>query len=710
MLAGVPCIALGVVERLSSGAAMELSREPASQDEIQEQVASRGRSRFERQDYEGALEALRGLDLTSVKNRLQKTIELLKRSKRTRNKPENVRIFLAPRSATALLYAFVCRAKCLDQLNQPQDAAELCKQVIQAVEEVFPNGFFAPPVSDWVIDEFIELAMEACVLLPRLHTKAGELRRAINAYRHALVSPISVKPLLRLAVKKELALELLYGGCEAPPLVSNPDLLDDRSRSQFVPANNIEEGVLLLMLAQQEAWDPAAMEHLCFGLSTSEQFGLLAELYEQTMPGNYSRPERWYSLALSHLGEGNYDLVMNLVSKALRESPNDVPILLLAGKLCSRNAELATEGLPWAERAVEQAIGSYEGLKGKAYHVLGVVLGVSARAALSDTERQDLQGRSLRALSEAVAYEPSDVDMMYDLALQYAEVRRIVPAMQFVRDSLEWSGGTHVKSWRLLALLLSAQQRWEDAIEACNAGMEAVTCKSEEGLLLRTLGKIQVAALQYKSALGTYKRLLSLMEIRAKRKLACLTMDEPAGPRTPRSAPHAREASDLHSVNKSDQEEGVRETDVWMDLAQVYIALEQWDDADTCVDHPCLSRYEPGHWYVTGLLEEAQAGDNKDEAYAAYENALAMDPTHAPSMIRLGVLLSQGGASSAPLARSYLTDALHIDPTDHLAWHTLGLLHKKEGRKAEAADCFNAALLLQMTAPAISFATLPRAL
>lgn len=55
--------------------------------------------------------------------------------------------------------------------------------------------------------------------------------------------------------------------------------------------------------------------------------------------------------------------------------------------------------------------------------------------------------------------------------------------------------------------------------------------------------------------------------------------------------------------------------------------------------------------------------------------------------------------------RSFLTDALRLDRTNHAAWYNLGLLYKADpgASMLEAVECFEAAALLEETAPVEPF-------
>lgn len=53
------------------------------------------------------------------------------------------------------------------------------------------------------------------------------------------------------------------------------------------------------------------------------------------------------------------------------------------------------------------------------------------------------------------------------------------------------------------------------------------------------------------------------------------------------------------------------------------------------------------------------------------------------------------GSKMLPPVRTLLSDALKIEPTNRMAWYQLAMVHKDDGRLADAADCFQAAASLQ---------------
>lgn len=101
-----------------------------------------------------------------------------------------------------------------------------------------------------------------------------------------------------------------------------------------------------------------------------------------------------------------------------------------------------------------------------------------------------------------------------------------------------------------------------------------------------------------------------------------------------------------------------------------------------------------------------QARNQSKEALAAYVNGLATELDHVPSKVAIGAMLSTQGPKYLPAARCFLSDALRVEPTNRKAWLHLGKVHKLDGRISDAADCFQAAVMLEESDPVESFRTL----
>ena len=200
-----------------------------------------------------------------------------------------------------------------------------------------------------------ETISNAVELLPELWKLAGLYSEAMQAYRRALLHLWNLSAETSARIQKEFAILLLYCGVEAgaPSLAS-------QGEGSFVPRNNLEEAILLLMILLRKStlgritWDPTVLEHLTFALSICGQTAVLAKQYEEILPGILSRADRWYNLALCYSGSGEKKIALNLLQKSLHplEKPNDTSALLLAAKLSSEDCDTAGNAVEYAKRAL----------------------------------------------------------------------------------------------------------------------------------------------------------------------------------------------------------------------------------------------------------------------------------------------------------------------------------------------------------------------
>lgn len=107
---------------------------------------------------------------------------------------------------------------------------------------------------------------------------------------------------------------------------------------------------------------------------------------------------------------------------------------------------------------------------------------------------------------------------------------------------------------------------------------------------------------------------------------------------------------------------------------------------------------------LPGVIHEACGKTQK--ALASYCNALLLDLNHVQSKVSIGALLWKMGPKSLHVARSFLSDALRLEPTNRLAWYYLGMVHKDNGRITDASDCFQAAAMLEESDPTESFSSI----
>ncbi|CAD6269822.1 unnamed protein product [Miscanthus lutarioriparius] len=553
-------------------------------------------------------------------------------------------------AASLVLEAIYLKSMSLQKLGKAMEAAKQCKSVLDAVE--------------------------------KLWKQVGAYQEALASYRRALLSQWNLDDECCTRIQKRFAVFLLYGGVEvAPPSLAS------QTEGSFVPRNNLEEAILLLMILLKKwflgktHWDPSVMEHLTFALSLCGQTSILAKHLEEVLPGIYPRTERWYSLALCYFAASHNEAALNLLRKSLNknESPNDIMALLLAAKICSSSYLLSSEGVEYAKRAVKDAESSDGHLKSVALHVLGSCLSKKSKVASSDHQRSLLQTEALKSLNEAISLDHHNPELIFDMGIEYAEQRNMHAALKCAKEFIDATGGSVSKGWRLLSLVLSAQQRYSEAEVVTDAALDE-TAKWEQGPLLRIRAKLKVAQSLPMEAVEAYRTLLALVQAQ-------------------------RKAYGSAKNGTEDDEDKVSEFEVWQGLANLYSSLSYWRDAEICLQKAkALKTYSATTLHAEGNIHEVH--EKTQDALAAYFNALSMEVEHVPSKVSIGALLCKQGPKFLPVARCFLSDALRLEPTNRMAWFYLGEVHKQDGRLADAADCFQAASMLEDSDPVESFRSL----
>ncbi|KAL2606271.1 hypothetical protein GLYMA_09G213900v4 [Glycine max] len=645
---------------------------------FEEARALLGKLEYQRGNVEGALRVFDGIDLQAAIQRLQPSFSEKTPVKKGRTRTESPSS-VSQHAASLVLEAIYLKSKSLQKLGKFTEAANDCKRILDAVEKIFYLG-----VPDIQVDNRLqEIVSHAVELLPELWKQAGCYDEAISAYRRALLSQWNLDNDCCARIQKSFVIFLLYSGVE-----TSPPSLAVQIDGSYVPKNNLEEAILLLMIFLKNfclgkmKWDPSVMEHLTFALSICSGTTVLAKQLEELNPGVYHRIDCWNTLALCYSGAGQNDSALNLLRKSLHkhERPNDLTSLLLAARICSEDPYLAAEGVNHAQRAISNAHGPNEHLKGVALRMLGLCLGKQAKVASSDFERSRLQSKALESLVAAIRLEPNNSDLIFELAVQYAEHRNLPAALRSARHFFNKTGGSVSKAWRLLALILSAQQRFSEAEVVTDAALDQ-TSRWEQGPLLRLKAKLKISQSRPMDAIETYQYLLALVQAQ-KKSFGSL------------------------QISSKVEYDKVNEFDIWHGLANLYASLSHWKDAEICLQKAReLKEYSAALMHTEGVLFEGR-GQN-EEALCATINAILLEPNYVPCKILMGALIQKLGTKHLAIARSLLSDALRIEPTNRKAWYNLGLLHKHEGRISDAADCFQAASMLEESDPIESFSSLP---
>ncbi|GMJ09056.1 no pollen germination related 2 [Hibiscus trionum] len=657
----------------------ELSLRESSSLNYEEARALLGRIEYQKGNIEAALHVFEGIDIAGITPRMKLTLaKRVDRRKRRSNDYSSPSMSI--HAVSLLLEAIFLKAKSLQHLQRFREAAQSCIFILDIVESSLPEGLPDNFGADCKLHETLIKAVE---LLPELWKFGDSPHEAILSYRRALLHQWNLDAETTARIQKQFAIFLLYCGAEASP----PNLRSQMD-SSFVPRNNIEEAVLLLMILLRKVslkrieWDPSILDHLSFALSMCGDLRALANQLEELLPGVINRKERYNFLALCYYGAGEDSVALSLLQKLLHssEDPHCVPALLMASRICGEKSNLAEEGINFARRALENLDDECSELEGTCNLLLGVAQSTHSKSALSDSERVSSQSEALQALESASKITSmKDPNILYYLSLENAEQRKLEAALYYAKFLLKLEGGSNIKGWLLLARILSAQKRFVDGETVLNAALDE-TGKWDQGELLRTKAKLQMAQGQFKSAIETYSQLLAVVQVQSKSFGSGKRLHKDRSPRS-------------------------LELEIWHDLAYLYISLSQFRDAEICLSKSeAINSYSAVRNHATGLLYEKKG--LLKEALKAYWNALDMDPNHAPSLISAAVVMRQAGGQSNAIVKSLLMNALRVDRMNPSAWYNLALLHKDEYTPSslhEAAECFEAAAVLEDSEPVEPF-------
>ncbi|KAL8139611.1 hypothetical protein V2J09_005632 [Rumex salicifolius] len=639
-----------------------------------------GRLEYQKGNMEAAFRVFEGIDVAALmpnmKISLARRCELYRRRSLSQNDSAPL---MSMHAITLLLEAIFLKAKSLEALGRMEEAALSCQLILDLVESAIPDGLPEKFANNCKLKETLNKAVE---LLPGLQKLSGSFNQAILSYRRALLYNWNLELETKSRIEKEFAICLLYTGYDA-----NPPTLRFQMEGSFIPRNNIEEAILLLLILLRKfaltriKWDPTVLDHLSFALSISGDLQTLVSLMEELPPKIMERKERNLTMALCLHGQGNDSAAMNLIRNLLddRENLNCTEELLLASKISEGDSyNCPSQAVDYANKAINKLQGKCEYLLSAAFCQLGISLSTHSRSVDSQPRRLSMLSDSLEALEVAKDLgKGRDARVIYHLALENAEQRKLDAALYYAKELLKIEAGSSIGGWILLVRVLSAQKRYVDAETILNAALEQ-TGKWDQAELLRTKAKLYMVQDQMKNAIQMYTHVLAVLQVRKKG----FGVSE--------------------KVLKTNREhDRLLEMETWQDLANVYTRLLQWRDAEVCLSKSqALFPYSAARWHCVGLLNQAKGLEK--EALESFWRALDTDPTYVPSLISMAKsLMKLGGNQSLASARSFLREAVRLERANASAWYNLGLIYKSEPGSSplDSIECFEAASLLQDTDP-----------
>ncbi|GFR67492.1 tetratricopeptide repeat protein 7B [Elysia marginata] len=644
---------------------------------------------------------------------------------------------------------------CLQQ--REKSSAVQQTNVTQVAADTSTNNF--------VVTSLIEMAIAQ---VPLMHLQRGEEKKCITRYREMLRAVESrFSQEIRKTLALELA-QLLLRSCSVmsyPKInldakglnLKAPKPCVYSSEKLFVPKTLDEEVLLLLLIAEAVATKEAVLERsqetheltfmnitaiydlLALVLVKRAQFGRLTESFEKAMRFSYKEFHIWYQFANSLISTGKYAQALQVLAECHSLAPKNASVCLQAAQLCYEHLQAYQEGMDWARLVIQlSSSGTPNHVLARAYMAQGIGLCLVAKDSRLLADRQKMDQEALAAFKKAQDLDPRDYLCAFHLGLQYANMRRIQEAMNYTKLSLRLRSD-FIHSLHLLTLLLSARKQHEEAMDLVHAALEEYP---DNLSLLMTKAKLQKIVRGPEEALATYRMMLKLwkdlhdMDVEEgsdphfkvndrsvwdKRSHAATTISEFTDRGSGRGSVRAesmaasrveKALSDLASSMNSSfqprvgpQRSWVIQAQIWLNLAELYLSLNQVDEAQCCVQETFqLFPHSVYVFFLRGLLLEHRGF--LTEARVCFENAVAVNPTHTKSLYHLGIVLHKQGDNR--LAEKILRDAVNLDPCCHKAWFVLGTVLEAVGEPEDASNCHVTGSMLEASCPVAPFNVIQR--
>ncbi|KAM7239206.1 hypothetical protein CapIbe_008701 [Capra ibex] len=436
-----------------------------------------------------------------------------------------------------------------------EKAGDIALLYLQEIERVILSNIQnrspkpGPAPHDQELGFFLETGLQRAHVL---YFKNGSLTRGVGRFRE-LLRAVETRTTqnLRMTIARQLAEILLRGMCEQSywnPLEDPPcqSPLDDPLRKGantktytltrkarvysgeniFCPQENTEEALLLLLISESMANRDAVLsripEHksdrlislqsasvvydlLTIALGRRGQYEMLSECLERAMKFAFEEFHLWYQFALSLMAAGKSARAVKVLKECIRLKPDDAAIPLLAAKLCVGSLHWLEEAEKFAKTVVDAGEKTSE-FKAKGYLALGLTYSLQATDASLRGVQEVLQRKALLAFQRAHSLSPTDHQAAFYLALQLAISRQIPEALGYVRQALQLQGDD-ANSLHLLALLLSAQKHYHDALNIIDMALSEYP---ENFILLFSKVKLESLSRGPDEALLTCKHMLQI--------------------------------------------------------------------------------------------------------------------------------------------------------------------------------------------------------
>uniref|UniRef100_A0A8C2GDR8 Tetratricopeptide repeat protein 7B n=1 Tax=Cyprinus carpio TaxID=7962 RepID=A0A8C2GDR8_CYPCA len=667
-----------------------------------------------------------------------------------------------------------------------EKSGDIALLYLQEVEKALSAGIQnrspkpGPVTQEQELGYFLETGLQRAHVI---HFKNGNLTRGVGRFREILRA-VETRTTQNLRMVRCVCLWLcvvvsVYNLFDSKvphyPRLNSKSLHEDFCRfTSAIVTENTEEALLLLLISESMANRDAVLsripEHnndriislqsaslvydlLTIALGRRGQYEMLSECLERAMKFAFEEFHLWFQLALSLMAAGKSARAVKVLKECMRLKPDDPTIPLLAVKLCIGNLHWLEEGERFAKIVIDMGEKAAE-FRAKGYLAIGLVYSLRATDASLRGMQEEYQKKALSAFQRAQSLSPTDHLAVFYLALQLAVSRQIPEALGYVRQALQLQGDD-VHSLHLLALLLSAQKHYHDALNIIEMALSEYP---ENFILLFTKVKLETLCRGPEEALLSCKRMLQIWKscynltnpsdsgrgsslldraVADRRQLNAMTLPDFSDAETGNlpdaffhgfdsfigvcsvhatSIAASRVEQALSEVASSLQSSAPKQgplhpwmtlAQIWLHAAEVYIGMGKAAEATACTQE-AANLFPMSHNVLFMKGQVAELRGNVDEAKRWYEEALSISPTHVKTMQRLGLILHQLQRYS--LAEKILRDAVQVNSTAHDVWNSLGEVLQAQGNDAAATECFLTALELEASCPILPFTIIPRTL
>lgn len=638
------------------------------------------------------------------------------------------------------------------------DLALLYAQEVEKQQDITVSGTGThspqPPSINKTLSPILEQALhEAPLMLLRQgkpFTALERYRVILSAVETQTVHTIRLKFLCHLA---ELILRGTVCSDYKPPTLMTKDSVwkpkQYSSLNQFVPRNECEESLLVLLVAEAmavrhtvlsqsvefkearlNAYRDATFVYDLLTLATVRwgQFALLQESFERAMKFSFEESHVWRQHALSLITTGRYVDALGIFKEVIRLEPNQSVNCLLVARLCYEHLDLPFEGTEFSMEAKKIEFCHSTGLLGRCYLYIGIGYQLQSKNTNLKQEEQ-FNEYALKSFTSALEIEPHDHLSEYYLGLQLAIMGRITEALAHVQTALDLRFESS-STLHLLALLLSANSQHGDALEVVEAALqEYPDCLN----LMYVKAYLELHLNGGEKALITGKQMLELWKNLYEGQISS---DVPECDRKSDTRSvfqlYTSEMSDkdssslqAHSMAASRVEHALSEVvssvssfsprpgpqrawklqmEVWLLLAEIYLTLDEPAYVQQCIQE-ATQIFPLSHHviHMRGLLHMYKK--EWAEAKLCFHNAVAINPQHTKSLQQLGLVYHYMGSQG--LAESTLREAAKIDPKNHITWYNLGKVLEALGEYEDASNCMATALNVERTSPILPFTSVP---